>query len=286
MGRAAVTPTIRSLGAADLDDCLRLAILRDWQPEVTKWRVTLDVGSGAGIDRDDASGLAGTVIAIAMDGALGAIAMLLIDPDHERRGWGRALTEHALDLLGRRPALLYATKMGQPLYERLGFTIVEALVKHTAPRTALHLPVPGRSVRPLQLDDLEAVVALDAEAFGVPRGAVLRAIVAVASSAAVVEANDRITGYAIAWPAWDTTTIGPVVAATDDDAASLVAYLAALAPGRPLRIDVPHPRSYLRAQLRSWGFVEVQSFPTMLLGARALPGNRDRLFATSSLSLG
>lgn len=285
-----MTPTIRPLGASDLDDCLRLAVRRDWQPEATKWRVTLDVGSGAGIDRDDGAGLAGTVIAIGMDAregsGLGALAMLLIDPDHERRGWGRALTEHALDLLGRRPTLLYATTMGQPLYERLGFVVVEALVKHTALRTALHLPSPGRGVRQLQHDDVDAVSALDAEAYGVPRPAVLRAILAVASSAVVIETSDRITGYAIAWPGWDTTTVGPVVAASDEDAASLVAYLAALEPGHPLRVDVPHPRSHLRALLRSWGFVEVQTFPAMLLGARTLPGDRDRLFAISSLSLG
>ena len=182
--------------------------------------------------------------------------------------------------------LLYATTMGQPLYERLGFVVVEALVKHTALRTALHLPSPGRGVRQLQHDDVDAVSALDAEAYGVPRPAVLRAILAVASSAVVIETSDRITGYAIAWPGWDTTTVGPVVAASDEDAASLVAYLAALEPGHPLRVDVPHPRSHLRALLRSWGFVEVQTFPAMLLGARTLPGDRDRLFAISSLSLG
>jgi len=284
--RTAVTPAIRPLGAPDLDDCLRLAIRRDWAPEATKWRLLLDVGAGAGIERDDGAGLAGTVIAIDMDGSLGAVAMLLVDPGHDRRGWGGALMEHALDRLDRRPTFLYATEQGRPLYERLGFVIVGALVKHTAPRSALRLPAPGTDARSLRPGDIDAVIALDRDAFGVPRHGVLAALLDVASSAVVLETDERITGYALAWPNWDKSVIGPVVARTVEDAASLVAYLAALEPGRELRIDVPHTQPHLRALLRSWGFTPQPPVPTMLLGARALPGDRDRLFAVSCQGLG
>ncbi len=49
--------------------------------------------------------------------------LLAIDPTHQRRGVGRMLAQHGLDLAAKegRDVFLIATPEGKPLYQSLGF---------------------------------------------------------------------------------------------------------------------------------------------------------------------
>src|SRR4051794_40394866 len=82
-------------------------------------------------------------------GATGWIGALGVAPEARRHGLGRALTEAAIERLRERGAstvLLFATDMGRPLYERLGFVIEGAATAWRG--TAGALPTGGANPPP------------------------------------------------------------------------------------------------------------------------------------------
>ena len=106
-------------------------------------------------------------------GATGWIGALGVAPEARRRGLGRALTEAAIARLHARGAatvLLFATDMGRPLYEHLGFVTDGSA---TAWRGIAGVPVAGDPVRRLREDDRAAVARLDRAATGEDRAPML-----------------------------------------------------------------------------------------------------------------
>src|SRR5215813_3224214 len=110
---------------------------------------------------DNGEGSAAGAVCCISFGATGWIGALGVAPEARRRGIGRALTEAAVARLRERGAetvMLFATDMGRPLYERLGFVIEGAA---TAWRGNAGAIPTGVDVRRLREDDRAALIALD-----------------------------------------------------------------------------------------------------------------------------
>ena len=106
---------------------------------------------------DNGDGAAAGAVCCVSFGATGWIGALGVAPEARRHGLGRALTEAAIARLHERGAgtvLLFATDMGRPLYERLGFVIEGAATAWRG--TAGAIPT-GVQVRRLREDDRAAV---------------------------------------------------------------------------------------------------------------------------------
>src|SRR5512132_475037 len=119
---------------------------------------------------DNGDGAAAGAVCCVSFGATGWIGALGVAPEARRHGVGRALTEAAIARLHERGAdtvLLFATDMGRPLYERLGFVIEGAATAWRG--TAGAIPT-GVQVRRLREGDRTAVSVLDRAATGEERG--------------------------------------------------------------------------------------------------------------------
>jgi hypothetical protein len=90
------------------------------------------------------------------------------------------------------------------------------------------------------------------------------------------------SGYAWKIPQRGGLVLGPVVATTPQDAASLVAHLTSGFPGR-IKIEVPERHTELMTMLTSAGFVVDSARPLMLKNIDQLPGRRKLLFGLASL---
>ncbi len=261
---------VRPLGTGDLPACLALSVERGWPAEELKWRVMLAHGRGFALD--GGGGLAGTVLRFDYGARAATIAMLLVRAALERRGLGRRLMQAAMDGASA-PLFLYATEAGRPLYDRLGFVALDTIHKFVGrvPRT----PAPrGVTLRPL-----------DAASFGAPRRALLAALHARSARALVAERDGRAAGYGLAWPNVDVLMIGPLVAPDDETALALASALAA-DHALPARIDLPSRFASVRAHLAARGLDASPPAPLMSLGGRALPGDRDRLYAVAARAFG
>jgi hypothetical protein len=182
-----------------------------------------------------------------------------VAPEARRRGLGRALTEAAIARLHERGAgtvLLFATDMGRPLYERLGFVIEGAATAWRG--TAGAIPT-GVEVRRLREDDRDDVGALDRAATGEDRANLLDALHPLAGVAAQRDAS--LAGWAAKAP----YGAGIAICASDDEAGVALMAAAATGPG-PATLVVPDANAAAMANLRRWGFRAANAGERMRLG--------------------
>ncbi|HEX5295311.1 MAG TPA: GNAT family N-acetyltransferase [Streptosporangiaceae bacterium] len=279
---------VRPLDPADLSDCLDLAAGRGWPREDVKWRFALDAGSVFGVD-DPAGGLAAAIAVTRYEPGLAVIGLLVVAARHARRGLGRRLTEFALEWAGGRVVYLYATPEGQPLYEGMGFRVVDHVNRHAGrfgppPGMAGGGAAPGGVtgggvlVRPPVPADQAEVLGLDRAGFGASRATVLGALGRLAEQVVVAAADDGgVVGHGCAWRNLGVLAIGPVVARDDAAARAVIGAMAARAGG-PVRVDVPAGHAGVSEWLDGRGVLRVGSDPLMSYGGKALPGERDLVY--------
>jgi GNAT superfamily N-acetyltransferase len=285
-------PTIRRLGPDDLRGCVALSVDRGWSPERAKWSLLLGCAEAFGVDAPDgdASGrLAGAVVLTRWGPDLASVGMMLVATRYARRGLGRALMEHLLAEAGEATVTLFATDMGRPLYEKLGFLPVRRSVSFVGTfrpsRVGAGTGALAGFTRPAAEADLPSILALDKAAFGADRGRVLTRLPSFAEHLAVLETEQGISGYAAAWRNLPSSaTIGPVVAPDAEAAKRLVADLAAKVSGT-IRLDLDPDRSELPAWAHARGLEPVSRNAVMARGKLADRGTPGRLFTPISVAL-
>jgi predicted N-acetyltransferase YhbS len=193
-------------------------------------------------------------------GPTGWIGALGVLPDERRRGVGRALAEAACERLrarGARTVLLFATDMGRPLYEAMGF---RAEGPATAWRgTAGVARVNGVHLRVVREDDRPALRDIDREATGERRDPVLDALVSL--NGLVAECDGRPAGWALTSP-WGS---GVAICATDPAAGTALLAAAAGGPG-PATVVVPQGNVAAGEALAGWRFKPSSAGERMRLG--------------------
>ena len=258
---------LRRLAKDDITACSDLAESRSWPREESKWEFLLAHGEGWGLF--DEEGLVGTTI-VTRYPELASISMVLVAERAARQGHARRLVSH---VLGTGVSTLFATEMGRPLYEQLGFHAVGFTDIHAGTFTG-----PAAGVSRLAAEaDLDAVVALDTKVTGITRPYLWEWLLRMGTI--------RISGHGVAGT-WQVRAqrmlIGPVIADTPADACALIADCAAGVPS--VRVDVHDPEviAFVRANgMESWG-----EATWMVRGAEELPGDRARYRAPLLQALG
>jgi predicted N-acetyltransferase YhbS len=192
-------------------------------------------------------------------GATGWIGALGVVPEARGRGIGRALADAACERLRERgcdTVLLFATDMGRPLYERMGF---EAEGGTSAWRGSAGRAASVAALRPVRDDDRPAVRQLDRRATGEQRDAVLDTLVPL--SGVIAERDGAPAGWALTSP-WGA---GVGICADGEDAG--VALMAAAAAGpEPATLVVPDANRVAVAALSRGGFQAAPVGRRMRLG--------------------
>lgn len=231
---------------------------------------------GAGVVAVEA---AGNTIGVGMRWSfghdVGTIGMVLVAPECQGRGIGRALMTSLIADVGPRALMLNATAEGLALYEKLGFVQIGHVFQHQA-RFAEQPVLPAAPtvrLRRAVLADHAALCALDAAAFGADRSALIETLLA-AEGAWVVDGAERDgargavrpAGFAVLRRFGRGMMIGPVVAPGEDEAIALVAAAARAAPVGVLRVDIPAKAARLGDWLTSAGLPAIDTVTTMVRG--------------------
>jgi ribosomal protein S18 acetylase RimI-like enzyme len=294
-------PPIRRLEPGDLGRCVALSVDRGWSPERSKWSLLLGCAEAFGVDAPDGDAcgrLAGAVVLTRWGPDLASVGMMLVATRYARRGLGQALMEHLLAEAGQATVTLFATDLGRPLYEKLGFQAVRRSVSFVgAFRPGRAGPGPGAGpsragpglaaevIRPAAEADLPSILALDKAAFGADRGRVLTRLPGFAEHVAVLATGHGISGYAAAWRNLPSSVIiGPLVAPDADAAKRLITDLAAKVSGA-IRLDLDPDRPELPAWAHARGLEPASRTTVMVRGELADRGEPDRLFTPISVAL-
>ena len=262
--------------AVDAPLLLELSESIGWPHEIGDWQTTLAASQVFGHRAADGKILSSSSI-YQFGPTLAALAVVLVREEFRRQGLARAAVARCLDQVPGVAQMLVATPFGQPLYESLGFKIAEQIVRLIAVQ-GTSLPVTGAIV-PMTDADLPRALELDRAIYQADRSQVLR------HRWKQVQAGVMLTdgsGYAWKIPQRGGLVLGPVVARSPQDAASLVAHLSAGFPGR-IKIEVPERHSELMKILTGAGFAVDSSRPLMLKNVAILPGRRELLFGLASL---
>ncbi|MEU6943976.1 GNAT family N-acetyltransferase [Streptomyces sp. NPDC046316] len=275
---------IRILTSADLTACADLSEDRGWLREEHKWNLLLTAGTGYGIDDPDGKGLIAASVVTSYGPGLSAIGMVLVADRYARRGVGRRLMHHVVTEAGDTPLTLHATPNGQPLYEQLGF-VQTGRAEMLKGRFTATEPAPEIATRAATAEDLQTVLRLDTEVFGLDRTHMITRLPAFADHLRVAEENGEITGFAAAWPNMDTHVVGPLIARDTATAQALVAALAA-ATDRALRTDVDVRHEALLTWLKANGLASIAFNAVMVRSLPDLPGDWGRRFAPLTVAAG
>lgn len=275
---------VRRLTSDDLLACADLSENRGWPREEHKWGFLLTAGTGYGIDDPAGTGLLAGCVVTSYGPGLAAIGMVLVAERYARQGVGRRLMRHVLAEAGDTALTLHATPNGQPLYEELGFAETSR-AEMVRGRFTFTAPAPAVPVRPATADDLQAILRLDREVFGLDRTHVLTRLPSFADHLRVAEEAGEVTGFAAAWPNMDTHVVGPLVARDTGTAQALIASLAATTD-RPLRTDIDVRHTTLLRWLKENGIDSVASNSVMIRSLPDLPGDWRRRFAPLTVAAG
>ncbi|MFG2640971.1 GNAT family N-acetyltransferase [Streptomyces sp. NPDC048370] len=275
---------IRALTAEDLTACADLSADRGWQREEHKWNLLLTAGTGYGIDDPDGKGLVAASVVTSYGPELSAIGMVLVAERYARQGVGRRLMRHVIAEAGDTPLTLHATPNGQPLYEQLGFVQTGRAEMLSGHFTAAE-PAPEIPTRAATAEDLQTILRLDTEIFGLDRTHMLTRLPAFADQIRVAEEGGEIIGFAAAWPNMSTHVVGPLIARDTATAQALVASLAA-ATDRPLRTDIDVRHTALVSWLKANGLAPIMFNAVMVRSRPDLPGDWSRRFAPLTVAAG
>jgi len=277
--------SLRQMAVADLAAAHALSTELRWPHRTTDWEQAFRLGEGVIAERD------GQVVGTALRWSWGerhaTLGLVIVAPACRGQRVGHRLMSALLDGLDRHSVLLYATAEGRGLYERLGFARIGELRQHQGialPSSPVGLDT-GWRLRPAGQSDLDTLVALDARARGMPRGALIAELFAQAEATVVLDLEQQACGFAMLRRFGRGHAIGPVIAGNVTGAKALIAHLSGLNAGRFTRIDVGSDTG-LSEWLEPLGLQSVDA-PTMMLRGPALAKASDlRLYAIVTQALG
>ncbi|EGE43290.1 GNAT family N-acetyltransferase [Streptomyces griseus] len=282
---------VRRLNRGDLVSCADLCEDRGWPRDEHRWGLLLSAGTGYGVDAPDGKGLAATCLTMPYGSDLTAVGMLLVADRYGRRGLARRLMRHVMETVGEVPLVLYATELGRPLYEDLGFSPVgraERVGGRFGAGAAPDSPSasrPSLTTRPATADDLQAMIRLDLPVFGADRTHLLARLPAFSDRLQVAEEHGELTGYAALWPSGQAQIVGPLIARDTATAQALVTALAATTD-RPLRTEVHAAHNELLGWLTERGLEPLNRTTVMTYNLDGLPGDATRRFSPLTLATG
>lgn len=274
-----------ALGEAHLAACLALSQAAHWNQNAADWRLMLGIGRGWGITLEDGTLAASTVVL--PYGGFAWVSMVLVLPQHRRRGYASQLLRRALAELNHRALtpILDATPAGRAVYVQEGFRDTWGFRRFQLLEFRT-VPEPRQGVRPLRESDWEGLLALDAKAFGASRERLLRALAARLPQAALVaEEQGALAGFLLGRDGREARQLGPLVARSSAAARALLAAALADVPA-PLYLDVVDREPGITAWLESLGFAFQRPFTRMVHGAPAAPGEAGLVFCPAGPELG
>lgn len=277
---------LRPMHAGDLAAMHSLAQQMSWPHRPEDCAQIFRLGAGT-VAVDAAGDTIGVGMRWSFGRDVGTIGMVLVAPERQGRGIGRALMTSLIADAQPRTLMLNATAEGLGLYEKLGFIRIGLVRQHQARLTERPVlsAAPAVPIRRAVAADHTALCALDAAVFGADRSGLVLQLLAI-GDAWVVDGAAPAAGFAILRPFGRGMMIGPVVAPGEDEAIALVAAAARAAPAGVVRVDIPAHAERLGDWLTAAGLPAVDTVTTMLRGAWPGTNQTSQRFGLALQALG
>jgi len=285
-----VGPAISVLSRAELDAAQALVAEAGWNQVRADWELFIELGAAFKVTAPHGE-LAATAATLPF-ARFGWISMVLVGKRHRRQGLATALLEHCVARLQEQGLVpvLDATPAGRAVYRQLDFQDGWQITRWR--RLERGAPWPGTgghgatTVRALRDEDWPQLVALDEQAFGSARIALLRRLESRSRGFACVAQRDgRVAGYLLGRDGRQAMQVGPIVAHDQGVAQGLLAHALERIDG-PVLLDVLDRHTDLPPRLTAAGFEVERSYTRMALDGDAAFGDADLMVAIAGPELG
>lgn len=248
---ASITPAL-----APMLDALVAA--SGWNQTLRDWQLFERLGS-IHVTRDAQGAVVASGAVLPME-KVAWISMILVMPAARGQGLGRAVFAHCLQQVkdAGLTAMLDATPQGEPLYAGFGFSPLWRLTRWQREAGAAAAAAP-----PADKPSIGGLAALDAQALGVARPAVLADLLEREGSRCVRNG----LAFGLVRTGRTAHQIGPLLSAHEQTAAALLPSAIGNLSGR-ICIDVPDDRPAMARALRQAGFAPQRGFARMALATR------------------
>jgi predicted N-acetyltransferase YhbS len=203
------SPRIRPMTPADVDPVATAFLRGDWGDRRKNLEFVTAHPETRPFVAEAAGGILGTSV-LSVNGTVGWIGTVWVDPAWRRRGIGLDLTRATIEeaaAAGCRTLVLVATEAGRPLYERLGFEVQTWY--RILQIDGLDGMVADPRIRPFRTGDLAAMATLDAAATGEDRMHLLRAFAAPDTTRVLECPDGSLGGFVVRAPWGGGATIAP-----------------------------------------------------------------------------
>jgi predicted N-acetyltransferase YhbS len=205
-------PHIRPMTPADVEPVVAAFLRENWGDR----RLNLDFVTRHAETHPFVAEADGQIVGtgvLSVNGSVGWIGTIFVDPAWRRRGVGMALTQATIETAesaGCRTLLLVATEAGRPLYEKIGFEVQTWYRILEAPGLGEE-PIDPR-IRPFAAADLAAMTKLSAAATGEDRTHLLAAFASPETASCLVHDDGALGGFVVRAPWGGGSTIAPRIA--------------------------------------------------------------------------
>lgn len=246
----------------DIPRLHELSIAVNWPHRPKDWELTINLGHGH-LARDEIGRVLGSAMWFPMGEKLASIGMVITSPRLQDHGAGRWLMQHVLaDTIGR-SKVLNATKAAYRLYLSLGFSPRATVFQHQG--IAFRVPDGPDYAQTMLADHADAIVALDAQAYGADRRPVFDRLFSVSQGTVILQ-DGAVKGFALCREFGRGRLIGPVVAETEEDAVALIRPHIIAHKDSFMRMDTRAENGLLRSFLDDAGIAMHDTVTTMTLG--------------------
>lgn len=226
---------------------------------------------------------------ITYDTNLASIGMVIVHENYRGLGLGKLATQKCIESVSEHTAImLVATKDGEPLYKKMGFTTVDYVHKYLTENYigAHNLASNEYIIEDFNENDFAEIVSLDVAAFGDNRSNFLRNRIKQSKRCVVVRDHyANIIGFGLSVLGPINLILGPIIAPDSKTASLIINTLAKNHHGK-LRIDVPSGHAEFIKWIERSGFIEANRPPIMILHAEKMPTRNNTLFAIAAQIFG
>jgi len=265
--------TIRCLCPEDLAAADDLRAELRWNQTISDWQRLLALSPEGCFVAEQNGRILGTCTTVRYGNTLAWIGMMMVHPASRGQGIGSSLLRRCVEHLRQRSVRcikLDATPMGQPLYARIGFVPEWTLTRWELHGSPLGVePVPD-CIQPPAEKHWPAILGLDTQVFGVPRGPLLRSMAADSQRALVYENDGSTLGFGMLRNGALASYLGPIVA--QPGVGDLLARcLLSGHTDQPIFWDIPDLNESASRLARQLGFSFVRPLTRMYLDINLVP---------------
>ena len=285
----AITTSFRTMTLGDIDFGMRLKSIAGWNQLPADWKRLIDLEPGGCFILECGGEPVGTVTTTLYEKRLAWIGMVLVLPEHRRKGFGTQLLLAAMDYCksqGIEVIKLDATPLGKKLYDTLGYRDEYSLKRVQGWGSAQSC----QNVRLMRRVDLWEVVQMDITYFGISRQRLLENLFGENPSLCFVAQlpnSPEIIGYLFTRPGETAYQIGPWIAKNRNAAEELLkAGLNATAPKQVFLDVLRTVNPFSEAMVEKYGFSVQREFIRMFHGENLFAGRPSEVYAICGVEKG